>query len=64
MAGCHDPSTAWPAFAQRERRKKPAIPVGMTESERAQTGGSREAPSGRFEAQYKLKPEPLTFGRV
>src|SRR5208337_1991975 len=25
-----DPSTPWPTFAQRERKKKSAIPVGMT----------------------------------
>ncbi len=28
---CHGPSTAWPTFARRERRKKSATPVGMTE---------------------------------
>jgi hypothetical protein len=28
---CHGPSAAWPTFAKRERKKKSATPVGMTE---------------------------------
>src|ERR1700674_4111299 len=35
MVGCHGPSTAWPSFARRERERKSAIPVGMTELEKA-----------------------------
>ena len=35
MVGCHGPSTAWPTFARRERERKSAIPVGMTELEKA-----------------------------
>jgi hypothetical protein len=29
---CHGPSTPWPTFARRERKRKSAIPVGMTNS--------------------------------
>ena len=31
LISCHGPSTAWPTFARRERRKRSAIPVGMTD---------------------------------
>jgi len=31
---CQGPSAPWPAFARRERKKKPAIPVGMTKQEK------------------------------
>jgi len=30
LCDCRDPSAPWPAFAKRERKKKPATPVGMT----------------------------------
>ena len=28
---CHGPSAAWPTLARRERKRKSATPVGMTE---------------------------------
>ena len=28
---CYGPSALWPTFAERERKRKSAIPVGMTE---------------------------------
>src|SRR5882762_4011562 len=31
LSTCHGPSSPWPTFARRERKKKSAIPVGMTE---------------------------------
>ncbi len=36
-----DPSAAWPTFAQRERKKKSAIPVGMTIGQTVKSGPSR-----------------------
>jgi hypothetical protein len=30
---CHGSSAAWPTFARKERKKKSATPVGMTEEE-------------------------------
>jgi hypothetical protein len=41
LKGCQDPSVTWPAFAQCERKRKPATPVGMTYCETA-TGRSRD----------------------
>jgi hypothetical protein len=31
IVGYRGPSASWPPFAQRERKKKSAIPVGMTD---------------------------------
>jgi hypothetical protein len=31
LRSCRGPSAPWPTFAQRERKKMSAIPVGMTE---------------------------------
>jgi hypothetical protein len=31
----HDPSTPWPAFAQRERKKRPGNSVGMAAQEKS-----------------------------
>jgi len=33
-----DPSTPWPTFARRERKKKSAIPVGMTNRRKVKSG--------------------------
>jgi hypothetical protein len=32
---CRGPSAPWPTFARRERKRKSAIPVGMTNQEKA-----------------------------
>ena len=40
LQGCHGPSASWPTFARRERKRKSAIPVGMTEGRKNGPPGS------------------------
>jgi hypothetical protein len=35
---CQDPSAPWPTFARRERQKKSATPVGMTDRDTRSVG--------------------------